>query len=206
VGNTGDVAVVADGTPIGVRRVHERAVGRDWRVSGDGFWQVHPGAAETLAAAVLEALAPRAGEHALDLYSGVGLFAGALAGPLGPGGRVDAVEASLVAVRDARRNLHDLPAVHLHQAAVDVWLGTGRVRRADLVVLDPPRAGAGAAVVRRLIGLRPRAIAYVACDPAPFARDVRTFRDAGWELTRLRAFDCFPMTHHVECVGLLTPS
>jgi tRNA/tmRNA/rRNA uracil-C5-methylase (TrmA/RlmC/RlmD family) len=205
VGSEGDVSVTADGAPLGPRRVHEQAVGRAWRVSGDGFWQVHPGAADALAAAVLEALAPRAGEHALDLYSGVGLFAGALAGPLGPGGRVDAVEASLVAVRDARRNLHDLSTVRLHDVAVETWLAAASVRKADLVVLDPPRAGAGASVVRRLIGLRPRAIAYVACDPAPLGRDVKTFRDAGWELTSLRAFDCFPMTHHVECVALLTP-
>jgi tRNA/tmRNA/rRNA uracil-C5-methylase (TrmA/RlmC/RlmD family) len=206
VGDEGDVSITADGVPLGPRRVQEHAAGRSWRVSGDGFWQVHPGAADALVSAVLDGLAPRAGEHALDLYSGVGLFAGALAGVLGPGGRVDAVEASLVAVRDARRNLHDLDTVRLHQASVENWLSGSGVQRADLVVLDPPRAGAGAAVVRRLVGLRPRAVAYVACDPAPLARDVRTFREAGWELAGIRAFDCFPMTHHVECVALLVPA
>ena len=166
-----------DGRPVGAVRVHEEAAGRTWRVTGDGFWQVHPGAAETLTSAVLAALDPRPGEHALDLYAGVGLFAGALADRLGPGGRVDAVEGAEVAVKDARRNLHDLPTVRLHHAPVEPWLSAGLVRRADLVVLDPPRTGARAAVVRRLVALEPRAIAYVACDPAGLARDVRTFAE-----------------------------
>ena len=74
-----------------------------------------------------------------------------------------------------------------------------------LAVFDPPRTGAGARVVRNLIDAAPRAIAYVACDPASFARDVATFRTAGWRLTRLEAYDAFPMTHHVECIGRLEP-
>jgi tRNA/tmRNA/rRNA uracil-C5-methylase (TrmA/RlmC/RlmD family) len=72
-------------------------------------------------------------------------------------------------------------------------------------VLDPPRSGAGTSVVRTVVAARPRAVAYVACDPAAFARDVAGFRAAGWRLAGLRAFDAFPMTHHVECVGLLAP-
>ncbi|HVV18824.1 MAG TPA: class I SAM-dependent RNA methyltransferase, partial [Pseudonocardiaceae bacterium] len=75
----------------------------------------------------------------------------------------------------------------------------------DVVVLDPPRTGAGAAAVRLVAGASPRAVAYVACDPAAFARDVATFRARGYRLSALRAFDAFPMTHHVECVGLLLP-
>ena len=74
------------------------------------------------------------------------------------------------------------------------------------MVLDPPRAGAGAKVTRAIAASGARAVAYVACDPAALARDVATFRSAGWELTELRAFDCFPMTQHVECVALLEPS
>ena len=108
------------GVPVGrAPRLTERAAGRDWRVTGAGFWQVHPGAADVLVDAVLDGLGPRPGEHLLDLYAGVGLFAGALAADLGPGGRVDAVEADEGAVRDARRNLHDLPMVRLSHARVD---------------------------------------------------------------------------------------
>jgi len=97
-------------------------------------------------------------------------------------------------------NLADLPAVRVVRASVE------RFRPPyppDLVVLDPPRTGAGAAVVRTIAAAGPRAVAYVSCDPASFARDVGAFRAAGWRLAALRAYDAFPMTSHVESVGLL---
>ena len=80
----------------------------------------------------------------------------------------------------------------------------GLAEPVDLVVLDPPRAGAKRAVVEQVVARRPRAVAYVACDPAALARDVAIFAEHGYGLQRLRAFDLFPMTHHVECVALLT--
>lgn len=189
----------------GEARVEERAAGRTWVFDATAFWQVHPGAADTLVAAVLDALAPRPGDHAIDLYAGVGLFAGALAAPLGPGGRVDAVESDSVAMRGAKRSLHGLPTVHLHERPVERWLRETSLRRCDLVVLDPPRKGAGKPVVESLLRFRPRAVAYVACDPASLARDISTAKALGWQLTSVRAFDLFPMTHHVECVALLSP-
>jgi tRNA/tmRNA/rRNA uracil-C5-methylase (TrmA/RlmC/RlmD family) len=185
--------------------VREVAGSREWRVAADGFWQVHPGAADTLVSAVREALAPEAGEHLLDLYSGVGLFGGCLARELGPDGRVDAVEASTRACTDARRNLHDVPIVHIHQSPVERWLASGALDTADIVVLDPPRSGAGAAVLDRVLDLAPRAIAYVACDPASLGRDVGHVRAAGWRVASVRGFDLFPMTQHVEAVALLVP-
>jgi tRNA/tmRNA/rRNA uracil-C5-methylase (TrmA/RlmC/RlmD family) len=183
--------------------VGEPALDRRWRVSATGFWQVHPGAAETLVGAALEMLAPATAEVALDLYSGVGLFAAALAVGVGPDGSVLAVEGDARAVKDARRNLHDLPQVHLREGPVDRVLPevSGRV---DVVLLDPPRTGVWRRVVEHVTRLRPRAVAYVACDPAALARDVATFAEHGYVLERLRAFDIFPMTHHVECVALLT--
>ena len=186
--------------------VAERAGGREWRVHSAGFWQVHPGAADTLVTAVRDALRPAPGEHLLDLYAGVGLFAGCLAGDLGPDGRVDAVEGSIEACRDARRNLHDLPQVRIHQGDVAAWLRSATVDTVDLVVLDPPRSGAGAAVLDRVLDLAPRAIAYVACDPASLGRDVGFLRAAGWRVASVRGFDLFPMTQHVEAVALLVPS
>lgn len=189
----------------GRRYVTEQAAGRSWRVSG-GFWQVHPGAAETLVAAVLDALHPESGERALDLYSGVGLFAGALADRLGPSGIVVAVEGSRTAVADARRNLHDVPTVRLVNATVEKWIAHSGLDGVDLVVLDPPRSGARRQVVERIARLRPRAVAYVACDPAALARDVAYFSECGYGLVGLRAFDLFPMTQHVECVATLVRS
>ena len=187
----------------GRTRVREHAAGRDWQVAPGGFWQVHPASADTLVDAVLVAAAPRPGERCLDLYAGVGLFAGALAdavGVKGAAGVVDAVEADIAACAQARRNLHGIAAVRITQAPVDRWLRDGD-RTADVVVLDPPRSGAGAAVVRSLAELAPRVIVYVACDPAALARDVATFAALGYALSALRAFDLFPMTHHVECVA-----
>ncbi|MEK9664205.1 MAG: hypothetical protein VW082_06250, partial [Candidatus Nanopelagicales bacterium] len=95
--------------------------------------------------------------------------------------------------------------VHLHEARVDRWLRDTPLRRCDLVILDPPRAGAGREVLHRIFRLKPRGVAYVACDPAALARDVAIAREEGWGLRSLRAFDLFPMTHHVECVALLEP-
>ena len=189
---------------------------RDFRVAGSGFWQVHPGAATTLVGAVLDALGPRPGDQVLDLYAGVGLFAAALAdrvvGPSGDGaealeGAVLAVEGDARAVRDARRNLHDLPGVGITQGRVDRVLAAMAPSglRADLVVLDPPRIGAGRTVMQQICALGPRAVAYVACDPAALARDVAYAAEHGYRLAGVRAFDLFPMTHHVECVATLVP-
>ena len=189
----------------GRTRVTEHAAGRDWRVSAAGFWQVHPGAADTLVGAVLQMLEPVAGESALDLYSGVGLFAGALGERVGGSGSVLAVESHSRAVGDARRNLHSLPQVRLLQGRVEHVLAERPMDAVDLVVLDPPRVGVSRDVVEALVGLRPRAVCYVACDPAALARDVAIFGENGYDLTGLRAFDIFPMTHHVECVALCTP-
>jgi tRNA/tmRNA/rRNA uracil-C5-methylase (TrmA/RlmC/RlmD family) len=196
----------AAAAPAAAPAVREVAAGRDWTLAADAFWQVHPAAADTLVAAVLDLLEPAAGERAWDLYGGAGLFAAALAGRVGPTGRVTLVESAPAGVTAARRNLADLPAVEVVAARVETALARRRVTGpVDVVVLDPPRTGAGASVVRAVAAAGPRAVAYVACDPAAFARDLGTLRGLGWQLAALRGFDCFPMTHHVELVGLLVP-
>jgi tRNA/tmRNA/rRNA uracil-C5-methylase (TrmA/RlmC/RlmD family) len=202
--------------------LHQHAAGRTWRVGPGTFWQVHPGAADTLTAAVLAALRPAAGDVALDLFCGAGLFAGALAEAVGPGGAVIGIESDRGAVRDARHNLRRLPWARIHHGDVATVLDrqTGPASEAGLAVLDPPRAGAGRAVIERLLGPRPgdrgtggretggrlRRVAYVSCDPATLARDIAVFGELGWQLAGLRAFDAFPMTHHVECVAALAPA
>ena len=209
VSSAGETAVVTeqDGEPdsaAGSRRVHEVVRDRRFRVQATGFWQVHPAAAPTLVDAVLAGLEPRPGETALDLYSGVGLFAAFLAEA---GCAVLAVESDEEAVRNARRNLHDLPAVTLESGRVGRVLTSAArqgLESVDLAVLDPPRTGAGPDVVRAVAALTPRRVAYVACDPAALARDLRVFLDSGYELAGIRAFDLFGMTHHIECVAVLT--
>lgn len=202
-----DVALMTD-WPAGVSatdRVVETVDGRVFAVPAGGFWQAHPAAAATLTAAVAEALAPRAGETLLDLYAGSGLFAGALAHLVAPGGTVIAVEGDAASVAAARDNLDGIPGVSVIADRVDVAL-TGQISHADLVVLDPPRTGAGREVVELVAALRPRCVAYVACDPAALARDVATFAAVGYELTALRAFDLFPHTHHLEALATLEPA
>lgn len=177
-----------------------------YRVAADGFWQVHRAAPELLTGAVLDATGATAGELAgatvLDLYSGAGLFTLPLADAVGPDGRVVAVEGDERAVKDARRNAHAYDQVTLEVGAVEQVLA-GDVPAADVVVLDPPRTGAGRAVVDAIAARDPRRIVYVACDPAALARDVGYLAAHGYTLSGVRGFDLFPHTHHVEAVAVL---
>jgi tRNA/tmRNA/rRNA uracil-C5-methylase (TrmA/RlmC/RlmD family) len=204
----------------------QRAAGRDWRVSAGGFWQVHPAAADTLTAAVLAALEPKPGDTAVDLYCGAGLFTGALAAAVGPDGAVTGVESDEAAVRDARHNLRELPWAVVHRGDVAAVLrgagarggpqrgashgkgGRGRpaLPPARLAVADPPRSGLDRAVIGYLsaAGSGTERFCYVSCDPATLARDLGLLLARGWTLEGLRAFDAFPMTHHVECVAALS--
>jgi tRNA/tmRNA/rRNA uracil-C5-methylase (TrmA/RlmC/RlmD family) len=181
-----------------------------FHVPSDGFWQVHPGAPRILVESVLDLLDPQPGERALDLYAGVALFARFLADAVGPAGEVVAIEGDEAACRNARTNLgldeaeDDLAPVEVTWGRVDTVLAAAYQEPWDLVVLDPPREGAKREVVEQVVARSPRAVAYVACDPAALARDVETFATHGYTLQRLRALDLFPMTHHVECVALLT--
>ncbi|MFI6595234.1 class I SAM-dependent RNA methyltransferase [Nonomuraea sp. NPDC050536] len=184
--------------------LREQVGDREYRVAGSGFWQVHPGAAETLLDAVLSYAAPEPGEWALDLYCGVGLFTAGLAEGVGRSGAVFGLESEASAVRDARANLRDLPQARVERGRVEEALDRFQIERADLVVVDPPRSGLGRDVVERIATLEASRIVYVSCDPATLARDLSWLADLGYPLTDLRAFDAFPMTHHVECVALLT--
>ena len=199
-------------TPVrGRGYLTQQAAGREWRVSLGSFWQVHPGAADALAAAVLAATDPRPGDVALDLYSGAGLFAGVLAEAVGPDGTVIAVEQDPSSVRDARHNLRSWPWAQVYPGDVASVLRTEGLGRAAIAVLDPPRTGASRPVIDALCGSGEsgtsgpglRRIAYVSCDPATLARDLRLLLDGGWQLGGLRGYDAFPMTHHVECVATL---
>jgi tRNA/tmRNA/rRNA uracil-C5-methylase (TrmA/RlmC/RlmD family) len=187
--------------------VQVRVLGHRFVFGPGVFWQVHPGAAEVLSTVLLEGLVPRRGERVADLYSGAGLFTVPLAAAVGPTGSVVAVERNARAMADAARNTAGLGQVELVRASVDPATIGRAVGRADLVVLDPAREGAGRGVMAALAGLapRPRRIGYVSCDPASFARDLATMLEAGWTLGSLRAFDLFPMTEHVELVAFLDP-
>lgn len=178
--------------------IRERAAGRTWQVAPEGFWQVHPRAAEVLVNAV-RGLMTSDGQVA-DLYGGVGLLGQAALGS-GAAGRLVVVESDARAVTLARRNVDS--GVRVVRASVAGW-----VARADnlaglsAVILDPPRSGAGRAVLQSLDRApRLRELVYVACDPVALARDTATLAGLGWELAELRAFDLFPSTQHFEVVA-----
>jgi tRNA/tmRNA/rRNA uracil-C5-methylase (TrmA/RlmC/RlmD family) len=212
--------------------VVERAAGRDWYVAADGFWQVHPGAADALVGHVRRMLAPVPGERLVDLYAGVGLFGTSLAAGLDGALTVTLVEGDRRACELAARNAGSVPAVSskrpqtpsrddtregasgggrrgvaVVRAPVDRWAARpGALDDVDLVVLDPPRVGAGPRVVAALASARPRGIAYVACDPVALARDLATLGASGYRLAELVGLDLFPTTHHVECVAHVVPA
>ena len=182
----------------------EQAAGRLWQVSADGFWQVHPAAADTLSEAVVAALEPKPGDTVLDLYCGAGLFAGAVAPLVGPDGAVTGVETDATAVRNARQNLIDYPWAKFQQADAARAVSGEGLPPSRLVIADPPRAGLAREVIDYLAGDTPaERFAYVSCDPATLARDLALLTAGGWRIEDLRAFDAFPMTHHVECVATL---
>ncbi|MGW0181531.1 class I SAM-dependent RNA methyltransferase [Nocardia sp. NPDC003345] len=187
----------------GTGRAVQLVGGRRWEVSAAGFWQAHRGAAQCYSDLVAQWARPDPGAHAWDLYAGAGVFAARLAEGTGPGGAVLAVESAAGAVADGTAALTDLPWLSLRGDRVERWVAGRGGPRPQVVVLDPPRAGAGKPVVESVTTAGPERIVHIGCDPAAFARDLRLYLDAGYRLDGLRAFDAFPATHHVECVALL---
>jgi hypothetical protein len=177
---------------------------KSYQVSPDSFWQSNVNAPTILVDCVSEFAGVRAGDHLLDLYGGVGLFALQLHEAIGADGRIDLVEGSKSATADAAVNFAGAQNVKIHTGDVEKILP--RFSRADVVILDPPRDGAKKNVIASLVECKPRSIVYVACDPAALARDSALLRDANYTLEKIRAFDLFPMTHHIECVALFTPT
>lgn len=219
---------------IPVTEVVDAPIGRiAMGVDARGFWQVHRDAPRVFVEAVLAAARVRPGERVLDLYSGVGLLSVPLAAATGSEGQLVAVESDRRALDHLRDNLADRPWSVVVPGRVDDLLGVPRAGRkgarrsggrraggrrrgrparsdlippsADVVVLDPPRSGAGGGVVEALTSLRPRRLVYVACDPAALARDAGHLAGRGYSMTALRALDAFPMTHHVECIAVFDP-
>lgn len=183
--------------------VHEVVKGKTLEVSQNSFWQSHINAPTVLTEVVLDCAQLVEGDHVLDLYGGVGLFTSSMVERVGASGSIDLLEGSKSATSDAIRNFAENPNVKILLGDAAKLLP--RVSNADVIVLDPPREGAGKIVVAELARLRPRAIVYVSCDPASLARDTAYLEAFGYSLSTLRAFDLFPMTHHVECVALYRP-
>lgn len=179
--------------------IDEQVLNKNFSISPTSFWQSHIQAPEVLTNSVLGYLGVRAGDHVFDLYGGVGLFTAALATQVTDTGRVTLIELDAGAIIDAKRIFAEDQIVEIVEGKVERSLS--KFKRADLILLDPPRSGAGKDVVNAMAKLEPRAIVYVSCDPASLARDATYLVELGYKLDGIQSFDLFPMTQHIECVA-----
>jgi 23S rRNA (uracil1939-C5)-methyltransferase len=182
--------------------VHTTVLGVPLRAHVRSFFQANRFLVDDLARAVVDATPP--GGTVLDLYAGVGLFALTLAQRADT---VRGVEINPTAAEDAAHNARRAGLENVRIAPGDVRQGLGSWQAApgERIVLDPPRTGAGADVVRAVAGRQPESVVYVSCDPPTLGRDLRVFGAEGYRLESLQAFDMFPDTHHLEAVGRLVP-
>jgi tRNA/tmRNA/rRNA uracil-C5-methylase (TrmA/RlmC/RlmD family) len=191
--------IVAEGRYEAVQRVGERI----WRVPVTAFWQAHRDAARVYSELVAGWAQLDPGMTAWDLYGGAGVFAAVLAEAVGERGQVVTVDTSRGASRSARTALADRGWVSVVTDSVRRALGA-QTERADVAVLDPPRSGAGREVIDLLAAAEVPRVIHIGCEAASFARDVGLYLGNGYAVEDLRVFDSFPLTHHVECVAVLT--
>ena len=175
--------------------------GHDFAVAGDGFWQVHPGAASVLSRQIKESVKGLKVESFADLYAGVGVLAHSLLQEF-PTANAIVVEADRSAAQNAKENLKSFKNVQVSSERVDKWVREVK-NKFDVVILDPPRSGAGQTVMQQICRQTLQKIIYIACDPAALARDVLIAKKNGWKLETVVAFDLFPQTHHIESVAVL---
>jgi 23S rRNA (uracil1939-C5)-methyltransferase len=148
-----------------------------------------------IGALIETAIGQAAGNNALDLYSGVGLFTAPLARRFS---KVTAVEEYGPAIGYARKNAAAFENIEIIEKPVGRFLAEYRGNEIDFALLDPPRSGTEKKTVLDLIRIRPKHVAYVSCDPSVLARDLRRFLDANYKIDSITAVDLFPQTHHVE--------
>jgi 23S rRNA (uracil1939-C5)-methyltransferase len=185
----------------GAKSIRYRTTNHEYQVSAGAFFQVNRYLIDELVSVVT---GDARGDVALDLYAGVGLFSAALAQSFH---HILSVEASQTAYGDLVQNV---PAnVKAVGARTEDYLRSGYLtsravrKRPDLVVLDPPRTGAGKLVIRSLVEFGAPRIRYVSCDPATLARDIAPLLAGGYHIEEAHLFDLFPETFHIESVMLL---
>ena len=191
-------------TLVGEGVIVEELGWESFQIPPTAFFQSNTNVAEKMVDFVIDSLNPSGNERVLDLYSGVGLFSIKLSTRVG---RVIGVESNRVSVKASRANanINRRFNVDFVEADVEEFL-EAYDKRVDAVVLDPPRHGAGRAVVERLLKLSPERIAYVSCEPSTLSRDLKILVGGGYEVERVVPFDMFPQTFHVETVAILKKS
>ena len=200
VSSSGEKNVSRGGRSIsGPTQLHEVVGEHTYQISPTSFWQSHSAAPQTLTKLVMDLMALRPGDQVCDLYGGVGLFTAPMAEDVGDIGKVHLIESSHRATQDALKIFEKMKNVVVHSGRVEQKLPL--INRVDVILLDPPRTGAGEMVIKQMLAKKPRTIVYVSCDPASMARDARALEEGGYHLNHIVGFDLFPMTQHVECVA-----
>ena len=203
VSSKGQVNISRAGRSIsGPTELTEEVNGLSYKVSAQSFWQGHAKAPSTLVGEAMQLLGVRDGDVVCDLYGGAGLFAAAMSKRVGATGKVHLIELDRHATADAKKGFALTKNVEVHVGRVESELR--KVSKADVLLLDPPRTGAGKEVVDELLRIAPRTIVYVSCDPGTLARDAKYLTEGGYSISHLVGYDLFPMTAHIECVAQFT--
>ena len=202
--STGQVNISRAGRSIsGPTQLNEKVGEFTYQISPQSFWQSHKSAPSTLVNEVLSIIELESGDIVCDLYGGAGLFTAALAKVVGPKGRVHLIESGARAIADAQKIFKGFGNIEIHPGRVEARLP--KIDKADVLLLDPPRTGAGEEVIDVMTRLHPLTIVYVSCDPASLARDAKLLLANGYKMDHIVGFDLFPMTQHVECVARFRP-
>jgi len=195
-GDDGRVSIYSPELNEPVTEIVSSAAGERFSYSAQAFFQGNRHMVDKLVDA---ALSGTTGRTALDLYSGVGLFALPLARRFA---NVVAVEENAFAVAFAEKNAAEAEVknIRFESTSVKKYLQTAHIDGLDLVLLDPPRSGPERETIRKIAQIRPREISYVSCEPSILARDLKELTGRGYSIKSITVLDLFPQTHHVETV------
>jgi 23S rRNA (uracil1939-C5)-methyltransferase len=184
--------------------IYDEMDGYRFRLWFDTFFQTNPTQAQKLVDLAIEMGQPKKTEKMIDLFCGVGTFSLPFANRVGELAGIEIVESS---IESAKRNAEDNGISNTTFLAKDARKGIDQMLesfgRPELLLLDPPRSGAGGKVMRRIGRSKPERIVYVSCNPDTFATDIKELEPFGYTLEAIQPVDLFPHTVHVECVAQL---
>jgi len=170
-----------------------------YTISPKSFWQSHKNAPRLLLQQVRKYAKIKLGDRICDLYGGAGLFTAPMAKLTGEAGEVHLIERDNDCIKDAKKMFKTKKNIIIHHGKVEQKLG--KIKNIDIIILDPPRNGAGKQVIHQIIDKKPKSIVYVSCDPTSLARDTKILIDNNYTLSNVLGLDLFPMTHHIECIA-----
>ena len=183
----------------GPSQLHQIVENEQLIISPDSFWQSHLNAPQALVKLVMQYMDLKPGDKVCDLYGGSGLFTSPILKRIQEIGVVHLVENDRRCIKDAKKIFRKNKNVIIHAGKVEEKLSN--IKDVDVILLDPPRNGAGKKVINEIISKNPKSIIYVSCDPASLARDTKLLIETSFSLDKITGVDLFPMTHHIECVS-----